>query len=123
MKILLSFIRVKYLRELDIQKLEHTKVNFSEEDYKLALHVFTENQRVKEATKAMAAKDWQKLGKLMYQSHNSLKNDYKVSCDEFDYLVKLSQNFAGIYGARMTGGGFGGSTIHLFTYQASKKLY
>lgn len=49
----------------------------------------------------------------MYQSHNSLKNDYKVSCDERDYLVKLSQNFAGIYGARMTGDGFGGSTIHL----------
>ena len=58
---------------------------------------------MKEATKAMSAKDWQKLGKLMYQLHNSLKNDYKVSCDELDYLVKLSQNFARIYGARMTG--------------------
>ena len=54
------FHKMKSLRELDIQKLEHTKVNFSEEDYKLALHVFTENQRVKEATKAMATKDWQK---------------------------------------------------------------
>ncbi|AEB28493.1 galactokinase [Francisella hispaniensis] len=107
------FHSIKSLRELDSQKLEDTKLNFSEEDYKSALHVFTENQRVIEATKAMVAKDWQKLGKLMYQSHNSLKNDYKVSCDELDYLVELSQNFAGIYGARMTGGGFGGSTIHL----------
>lgn len=115
------FHKIKSLRELDSQKLEYTKLNFSEEDYKLALHVFTENQRVIDATKAMAVKDWQQLGKLMYQSHNSLKNDYKVSCDELDYLVELSQNFAGIYGARMTGGGFGGSTIHLLPTKLLKE--
>ncbi|MBK2192109.1 galactokinase [Francisella tularensis] len=115
------FHSIKSLRKLDSQKLEDTKLNFSEEDHKLALHVFTENQRVIEATKAMVAKDWQKLGKLMYQSHNSLKNDYKVSCDELDYLVELSQNFAGIYGARMTGGGFGGSTIHLLPTKLLKE--
>ncbi|MDE4992308.1 galactokinase, partial [Francisella tularensis subsp. holarctica] len=90
---------IKSLRKLDSQKLEDTKLNFSEEYHKLALHVFTENQRVIEATKAMVAKDWQTLGKLMYQSHKSLKNEYKVICDELDYLVELSQNFAGIYGA------------------------
>ncbi|MDE4961398.1 galactokinase, partial [Francisella tularensis subsp. holarctica] len=72
------FHSIKTLRKLDSQKLEDTKLNFSEEDHKLALHVFTENKRVIEATKAMVAKDWQKLGKLMYQSNNSLKNDYKV---------------------------------------------
>ena len=47
----------------------------------------------------MAKKDWTSLGQLMYQSHNSLKNDYRVSCDELDYLVELSQNFDGVYGA------------------------
>ncbi|MDE5002730.1 galactokinase, partial [Francisella tularensis subsp. holarctica] len=81
------FHSIKSLRKLDSKKLEDTKLKFSEEDHKLALHVFTENQRLIEATKAMVAKDWQKLGKLMYQSLNSLTNDYKVCCDELDYLV------------------------------------
>ncbi len=108
-----KFNNIKSLRELNIEKLEHTKANFNEAEYKLALHVYTENQRVVDATSAMTTKDWSNLGKLMYQSHNSLKNDYKVSCNELDYLVELSQSFAGVYGARMTGGGFGGSTIHL----------
>ena len=116
-----KFNNIKSLRELDDQKLEHTKANFSEEDYKLALHVFTENQRVSDATKAMQNKDWQSLGKLMYQSHNSLKNDYKVSSDELDYLVDLSRQFDGVYGARMTGGGFGGSTIHLLPSKMLKE--
>lgn len=116
-----KFNNIKSLRELDTQKLEHTKANFVEEDYKLALHVFTENQRVIDATKAMQSKDWQSLGKLMYQSHNSLKNDYKVSCDELDYLVDLSREFDGVYGGRMTGGGFGGSTIHLLPSKIVKE--
>lgn len=77
---------------------------------------------MKEVTKAMAAKDWQKLGKLIYQSHNSLKNDYKVSCDERDYLVKLSQNFAGIYDARMIDDSFGGSTVHLLSTKLLKTI-
>lgn len=116
-----KFNNIKSLRELDNQKLEQTRANFSEEDYKLALHVFTENQRVVDATKAMQTKDWQSLGKLMYQSHNSLKNDYRVSSDELDYLVDLSRKFDGVYGARMTGGGFGGSTIHLLPSKMLKE--
>lgn len=116
-----KFNNIKSLRELDNQMLEHTKANFSEEDYKLALHVFTENQRVVDATRAMQTKDWQSLGKLMYQSHNSLKNDYRVSSDELDYLVDLSRQFDGVYGARMTGGGFGGSTIHLLPSKMLKE--
>lgn len=108
-----KFNNIVSLRELDNQKLEQTKTNFSKEDYNLAKHVFTENQRVNNATKAMESQNWQDLGRLMYQSHNSLRDDYKVSCAELDYLVELSQNFDGIHGARMTGGGFGGSTVHL----------
>ncbi|BCD90823.1 galactokinase [Francisella halioticida] len=116
-----KFNNIKSLRELNTQKLEHTKNIFYKEDYKLALHVFTENQRVVDATKSMQSKDWKSLGKLMYQSHNSLKNDYKVSCDELDYLVDLSKEFDSVYGARMTGGGFGGSTIHLLPTKILKK--
>lgn len=108
-----KFHNIESLRGLNQDKLEQTKNNFSNEDYSLAKHIFLENQRVKDASLAMAKKDWSSLGKLMNQSHNSLKNDYRVSCDELNYLVELSQNFDGVYGARMTGGGFGGSTIHL----------
>ncbi|MFC4891597.1 galactokinase [Pseudofrancisella aestuarii] len=108
-----SFNGLQSLRELTDDSLSITNENFSKEKYLLAKHVFTENNRVLNAANAMQEKDWQKLGQLMYQSHDSLKNDYKVSCDELDYLVELSKTFDGVYGARMTGGGFGGSTIHL----------
>ena len=49
----------------------------------------------------------------MWQSHESLKNDYQVSCEEFDLLVEIAKNTSGVLGARMTGGGFGGSTVNL----------
>ena len=82
---------------------------------KSQVHIYTENHRVLDATDAMQSKDWAKLGKLMYKSHNSLRDDYKVSCAELDYLIELSKEYKGVFGARMTGGGFGGSTIHLIT--------
>ncbi|APC97714.1 galactokinase [Francisella frigiditurris] len=108
-----SFNGLQSLRELTDDSLSITNKNLSKEKYLLAKHVFTENNRVLNAANAMQEKDWQNLGQLMYQSHDSLKDDYKVSCDELDYLVELSKTFDGVYGARMTGGGFGGSTIHL----------
>ncbi|WP_234393415.1 galactokinase [Francisella adeliensis] len=107
------FNNIKSLRELNIENLTVTKESFSKDDYSLAKHIYTENQRVLDAAKAMKDKNWKKLGELMYQSHYSLKDDYKVSCNELDYLVVLSESFDGVHGARMTGGGFGGSTIHL----------
>ena len=105
------FNKIKTLRKL--KTLKNTKENFSTDDYNKAKHVFTENQRVLDSAKAMQNKNWQKLGELMYQSHFSLKDNYEVSSDELDYLVELAQKFDGVYGARMTGGGFGGCTIHL----------
>ena len=108
-----KFNDISSLRELDDEILANTKSNFSDEDYKLALHIYTENQRVLDATGAMQSKDWAKLGKLMYQSHNSLRDDYRVSCAELDYLVELANKYDQVFGARITGGGFGGSTIHL----------
>ncbi|MGQ4002713.1 galactokinase [Francisellaceae bacterium CB299] len=104
---------IKSLRELNSENLATTKENFSNDEYLLAQHIYTENQRVLDATDAMKNKAWYELGKLMYKSHYSLKDDYKVSCNELDYLVELSESYDGVFGARMTGGGFGGSTIHL----------
>jgi galactokinase len=108
-----NFYELQSLRGLNKDLLTDTEAQFDVDTYKLAKHIYKENYRVQKAAKAMNSKNWGKLGKLMYKSHYSLKNNYKVSCAELDYLVELSESYDGVFGARMTGGGFGGSTIHL----------
>jgi galactokinase len=73
--------------------------------------VITENQRVLEAVEAMKDGNLSELGKLLYASHESLKNDYEVSTPEIDLLVEYAKNEPHIFGARLTGGGFGGSVL------------
>jgi len=75
--------------------------------------VATENDRVKEAASALETGDIAKLGKLMADSHRSLRDDYEVSTPALDLMVELANGQEGVYGARMTGGGFGGCTINL----------
>ncbi|MFN7930273.1 MAG: galactokinase [Blastocatellia bacterium] len=76
-------------------------------------HVITENARVQRAATALEQGDLAAFGQLMYASHDSLRDDYAVSCHELDVMVKLATAVEGVYGARMTGGGFGGCTINL----------
>lgn len=76
-------------------------------------HVVTENERTLAAAKALRAGEMRLLGRLMYLSHRSLKDDFEVSCAELDLLVEIASGFAGTVGARMTGGGFGGCTVNL----------
>jgi galactokinase len=78
-----------------------------------ARHVITENERVLEAVAAMHAGDVRRLGELFYASHASMRDDYNVSVPEIDLLVELARKRASIYGARLTGGGFGGSVVML----------
>ncbi len=78
-----------------------------------ARHVVTENARTLAAAQALAAGDLASFGRLMNASHASLRDDYEVSCAEADIMVDLAQKMHGVYGARMTGGGFGGSTVNL----------
>ena len=85
----------------------------SETHAKRLRHILTENQRVLEATQAMTSADFPKLGQLMQQSHASLRDDYEVSCKEINELVNISMSVDGVYGARITGGGFGGSIVAL----------
>ena len=80
---------------------------------KRARHVITENQRVLDAVKFLAAGKLQEFGQLMNQSHTSLRDDYEVSCKELDLLVELAHSVPGTYGSRMTGAGFGGCTVSL----------
>jgi galactokinase len=66
-----------------------------------------------DAARALRAGDLPEMGRLMYESHDSLRDDYEVSSPELDVLVELARDLPGVLGARMTGGGFGGSTVTL----------
>jgi len=81
--------------------------------YRRGRHVITENMRVLETVAAVRAHDWQLVGKLMTDSHASLSADYEVSCGEADLLVDIALSVPGVYGSRITGGGFGGCIVAL----------
>jgi galactokinase len=104
---------ISALRDVEITDLERFEHVLPVQIFRRCRHVVTENQRVLEAARALEAKDPALLGQLMYRSHTSLRDDYEVSCKELDLLVDLASHSEGVYGARMTGGGFGGCTINL----------
>jgi galactokinase len=81
-------------------------------------HVVTENERVRAAVDALRAGDLGAVGDLMYESHASLRDDYEVSCPELDAVVDVAWATDGVLGARMTGGGFGGSVVALVAADA-----
>ena len=98
------------LRDLDNQDLWRL-VALPEPLDRRARHVITENSRVRAAVAAMRDGDLERLGKLLNLSHQSLRDDYEVSIPEIDLLVELAQQEPDVYGARITGGGFGGSIV------------
>jgi galactokinase len=104
---------VRALRDLTLEDLEHYQNQISSVDFRRCRHVITENDRVKDAKAALESADLARFGELMYLSHDSLDQDYEVTCRELNIMVKLAREFEGVYGARMTGGGFGGCTITL----------
>src|SRR5689334_8300860 len=101
------------LRDVTIDELEQHRDGMDEVVYQRCRHVITENARVLAAGDALELGDLRQFGKLMAESHQSLRDDYEVSSDELDLMVELANKVEGVYGARMTGGGFGGSTINL----------
>lgn len=110
------------LSDATVQDCKDAKSKMDETSYKRAMHVVTENQRTKEAKIAARLGTWERLGELMNASHASLKDDFEVSCDELDFLVDKAQAFDGVYGSRMTGGGFGGCTVTLVQSKAVDAL-
>jgi len=82
--------------------------------YRRAKHVLTENDRVQ----AFVTASLPRRGELFYESHNSMRDDYEISCPEIDFLVETASHIEGCYGARMTGGGFGGCTVNLLKPEA-----
>ncbi len=83
-----------------------------------ARHVVTEDARVGQFMAACDVGNVERMGELFEASHRSLQHDYEVSCDELDFLVDAALGLDGVYGARMTGGGFGGCTVNLMQPEA-----
>jgi galactokinase len=108
-----ALLGIKALRDATEADLETIKDQVTPANYQKALYVIQENERAENAAKAMEANDLKTLGALIYASHDGLSKQYKVSCDELDFLVNQSKLNKNILGARMMGGGFGGCTINL----------
>ena len=81
--------------------------------FKRCRHIITENARVLEAREASVAGDMERFGKLMVEAHASMRDDFAASCAEVDALVEIAMRQAGCFGARITGGGFGGCTVNV----------
>ncbi|HEX6905985.1 MAG TPA: galactokinase, partial [Terriglobales bacterium] len=105
--------QVRALRDATLAELERHRSELGDVVFRRCRHVVTENARVLQAAEALERSDLAEFGRLMGESHRSLRYDYEVSCYELDLLVELAAGRNGVYGARMTGGGFGGCTVNL----------
>jgi galactokinase len=112
-----QFPAVESLRDATPEQL--ASVALPEVVGRRARHVVTEDDRVGRFVEASAAGDPRKMGQLMLESHASLRDDYQVSCEELDFLVAAAMKIDGVYGSRMTGGGFGGCTVTLLRADAA----
>jgi galactokinase len=106
-----AMLGVAYLRDVTLEQLFHATL--PDTLLRRARHIVTENRRVQETVKALAASDLDRVGALFYASHESMRVDYEVSTPEIDLLVEFARGEADVYGARLTGGGFGGSVVML----------
>jgi galactokinase len=113
---------IRALRDVSPSQLAEYGVGLPPETYRRCHHVISENARVLEAAQALKDGDLLRFGVLMYASHASLRDDYDVSCKELDLMVELARKCSGVYGARMTGGGFGGCTVNLVDADAVEEF-
>ena len=104
------------LRDGDMEALDNAQDRLEPALYRRARHVISEIQRTTATAKAIRSGNWLDVGQMMYASHQSLRDDYEVSCRELDLLVDLARQLgrdAGVIGSRLTGAGFGGCTVSL----------
>jgi galactokinase len=113
---------VNALRDIPHKELDTALTELKDKNVRrLVRHVVTENQRVEQVAAALETGHTRKIGPLLTEGHMSLRDDFRVSCPELDLVVDTA-NAAGALGARMTGGGFGGSAIALVTGETSDKV-
>jgi len=113
---------VKTFRDLNEAQVEAVKNELGDVIYRRCLFVVREIQRVLDAVTALEAKDFSKLGDLMFKTHDGLSKNYEVSCEEIDFLVDAVRNDDNVIGSRMMGGGFGGCSINLVKKEAVNEL-
>ncbi len=113
---------VKALRDITQDQLEKRAGILDLTLYRRAQHVISENQRVLDAVKAFKKGDAEGLGLLMNQSHASMRDDFEISRKEMDQMVSIAQSQPSCYGARMTGGGFGGCAVALVAEDQVEKF-
>jgi galactokinase len=111
-KLSAAFPTIRSLRDVSLEQLAQDQSLLSETLYRRCRHVISENGRVRKVADLFEQGKTEKLRELMAASHQSLRDDYEVSCRELDAMVEIAGRQRGVYGARMTGGGFGGCTIN-----------
>lgn len=111
-----AILGIESLREATLDILNARKSELGDRNFRRARHVVGENLRVKAFAASLAQSDWEQAGVVMRGSHASLRDDFEVSCAEVDALISLCdtiEHASSVYGARMTGGGFGGCIVAL----------
>ncbi len=120
-----KILGVPSLRDATADALERAKGKMDEVVYRRARHVIGEIERTLHAAEGIRASNWPTVGQLMYASHCSLRDDYEVSCAELDAVVEIAEAIGikdGIFGCRMTGGGFGGCAVALAKTEAIEAI-
>jgi galactokinase len=120
-----AILGLKSLRDANASQLEVAKEKMSEVVYRRARHVIGEIERTTLAAEGIRQSNWPTVGQLMYASHYALRDDYEVSCAELDAVVEIAESIGqkgGVYGCRMTGGGFGGCCVALVKASAVKPI-
>ena len=107
------FFGVKALRDVSLEEFEKRKSGLREVVMRRARHIITDDQRVLDAMQAMQANDVVRLGNILNAGHISLRDDFEITNDALNQIVEAAQEQSSCYGARMTGGGFGGCAIAL----------
>jgi len=110
---------IRALRDVSLEQLAQHSGEMPGLLYNRCLHVVGENERVVDGAQRLAARDLAAFGALMRESHRSMRDLYEISCREVDVMVEAAEDLPGCYGARMTGGGFGGCTVNLVAAESA----
>jgi galactokinase len=113
---------VKLLRDATVEDLEACRDLMSVASFKRCRHIITENARVMKAREALFAGDMERFGALMVEAHLSVRDDFAASCEEVDVLVSIAMQQRECFGARITGGGFGGCSVNVVRAQAAEQF-
>ncbi len=114
---------IKALRDVSVAQFERYQEDLPEEVRRRCRHVVYENKRVLQSVEALRGGDLVTFGRLMNESHVSLRDDYQVSCRELDVMVEAAWQVEGVYGSRLTGAGFGGCTVSLVAEEAVERFH